>query len=239
MQFQGKALRHELKYLINYQQYHILRNRIKSIIPHDENAEGGEYHIRSLYFDDVYNSALYEKESGIMRRKKFRIRIYNLSEHIIKLELKEKFGEYISKTSASLTPQQTQQLIDGRDYDFLLGSANQTMKEMYIAMKTRLLRPAVIVDYVREPFALNEGNVRITFDKCIQAGINSFDIFSRDVVVQNVLSPPMLVMEVKYDDFLPSIAKNLVQAHAHQRSAVSKYVMCRRHQAMHQTKIIL
>ena len=47
------------------------------------NADG-DYHIRSLYFDDINNTALFEKQAGILTRKKYRIRIYNLEDNVIK-----------------------------------------------------------------------------------------------------------------------------------------------------------
>lgn len=59
----GKKFRHELKYYINYNDYISVRNRIKYVLKLDQNAdESGEYFIRSLYYDDIYDSALYEKK---------------------------------------------------------------------------------------------------------------------------------------------------------------------------------
>ena len=73
-----KIFRHELKYFINFQDYFTLSNKLKVLMKRDDNSnEKGDYHIRSLYFDDYEDSALYEKQSGILRRKKYRIRIYN------------------------------------------------------------------------------------------------------------------------------------------------------------------
>ena len=61
------------------------------------------YMIRSLYFDDCYECAYEEKLAGVEARSKYRIRIYNYSDSIIKLECKHKEGQYIHKTSATLT----------------------------------------------------------------------------------------------------------------------------------------
>ena len=82
-----RVFRHEFKYYINYGEYESLRRRLKYVLKPDVYAnEQGDYHIRSLYFDDVHNSALYEKQAGILSREKFRIRIYNLSDSVIKLK---------------------------------------------------------------------------------------------------------------------------------------------------------
>ena len=67
--------------------------RMKHLLKKDPHASDGGYMIRSLYFDDYWNSAYEEKESGILMRKKYRIRIYDYSDRSIKLERKKKgFG---------------------------------------------------------------------------------------------------------------------------------------------------
>jgi len=92
------------KYYINYFEYEVLRRRFRTILNNDKFSDkNGEYHIRSLYFDDIRNTALYEKQSGISSRKKYRIRIYNLSSDLIKLEKKERVGQFIRKESETLT----------------------------------------------------------------------------------------------------------------------------------------
>ena len=79
-------LRHELKFFINEMQYHLLSNALDHVLHRDPNGdENNEYHIRSLYFDTVYDNALYDKLDGVQNRDKYRIRIYNLSDKVIKL----------------------------------------------------------------------------------------------------------------------------------------------------------
>ena len=53
--------------------------------------------------DDYWHSAYEEKEAGVLLRKKYRIRIYDNSDRIIKLERKKKFGSWIYKEDAALT----------------------------------------------------------------------------------------------------------------------------------------
>ena len=55
-------LRHELKYFINERQYFVLSGILDSVLSRDPNGdEYNEYHIRSLYFDTMFNNALYDK----------------------------------------------------------------------------------------------------------------------------------------------------------------------------------
>ena len=227
MEYHGKSLRHELKYIINYTEYHSLKTRLSTIIPKDLNSGENGYHIRSLYFDDVYHTALSEKASGVQLRQKYRVRIYDKSDSVIKLERKEKFGDLISKQSLTLKKDEFYSLIKNEEISFLLKSSKDMPKEIYWAIRTKMLAPAVIVDYQREVYVLDEGNVRITFDQNLQAGINTSDIFSPDIINVNVFTPGTMVLEVKYDDFLPDYVRQLLQLPAHSREAVSKYVYCR------------
>ena len=114
MKFGGRQLRHELKYIITYPQYYELLGRLKPFMRRDGEFEDG-YLVRSLYFDDMYNTAYYQKEAGDFKRCKYRIRIYNnCHDGVIKLEKKSKISEYISKTDENITPDEFYALLDGR-----------------------------------------------------------------------------------------------------------------------------
>ena len=76
--------RHELKYLISYGQKADLNLRLAPLLEQDSHARGGCYMIRSLYFDDYWNTAYQEKVDGVLMRKKYRIRIYDYSDRVIK-----------------------------------------------------------------------------------------------------------------------------------------------------------
>ena len=121
-----------------------------------------EYFIRSLYFDDYWNSAYEEKEAGVLMRKKYRIRLYNNNDKFIKLERKKKFGSYIYKESAPLTREEVEKILNG-EYEFLLHSQYPLCREFYIECTSNMMRPRCIVDYDREPWILDEGTVQDYF----------------------------------------------------------------------------
>ncbi len=227
MQYRSNLLRHELKYIIHSREYQGLKARLKTIMPMDENSGENGYHIRSLYFDDIYNTAYYEKLSGVQMRQKYRIRIYNQSDGNIKLERKEKYGDFISKKTVNLSKAEYFALIRKEHLEFLLHKNSEMAEEMFWSMRTKLLAPAVIVDYVREVFVMDEGNVRITFDQNLQAGINTCNIFDPNIFLINTLEPDTMVLEVKYDDYLPKFIQNALQLPVHRREAVSKFIYCR------------
>ena len=186
----------------------------------------GNYHIRSLYFDDIKNTALYEKQAGILSRKKYRIRIYNLSSSIIKLEKKSRTGQFISKESVLLTKNEYENIINN-ELDFMLVSKNGLLKEFYADMRSSFYKPAVIVDYVREAYTWKHNNIRVTFDKGLRTGLNNTNIFS-NIPTVDVIENPMLILEIKYDNFLPDFIRNIWQIDSSQKYAISKYVICRK-----------
>lgn len=218
--------RHEYKHYLSYSDYLSIRQRLMAVLNYDRHVDGsGEYKIRSLYFDNYKDKALREKLNGINYREKFRIRCYNDSDSLIRLEKKSKINGLTNKVSTQLTPQQTQMIIDG-DIQWMIESDDKLIHEFYSKIKSQLLRPKTIVDYVREPFVFRAGNVRITFDKQISSGISSTEFFD-DKLPTVRAGDASVILEVKYDEFLPDFIRNMIQTNNCQSSAFSKYAACR------------
>lgn len=220
-----ECFRNEWKYLISTTEKELLELRMKHLLKKD--PYGGEtgYMIRSLYFEDYFNSAYAEKESGVLMRKKYRIRIYDCTDRSIKLERKKKIGSYIYKESAPLTKEEVYKILDG-DYEFLLKSPYSLCREFYIECVSNLMRPRTIVDYDRVPWILDQGTVRITFDSNVRAAVGSFDIFDASLPTLSALEPGKLIMEVKFTEMLPQSVRDLLPPNALEFTAVSKYVLC-------------
>lgn len=207
----------------------LLATRLRLTMAQDAHAaqNGGTYFIRSLYFDDPYESGIGEKVSGIMFRDKYRIRIYNLSDSVIKLERKHKNNSYIKKDSLNLTRNQCNAIIAG-EYDFLLHRKEPFAKELYAEFRTRNLKPKVLVDYDREPFVFPVEDVRITFDRNIRTSMRPKDIFDRNAITYPAMSDPtQCIVEVKFNRYLPAYIRSLLQVNAADHTAASKYVFCR------------
>lgn len=232
------AFRHELKYLINEQEKNAIMERVCTFMQADAHAGDGShasrsraehlnsgYMIRSLYFDDCYERAYEEKLAGVESRKKYRIRIYNYSDSVIKLECKHKEGQYIHKTSAKLTKDETEQIIAGK-YDFLAERTEQLCREFYFECALNGMRPKVIVDYDRIPFVYPYGDVRLTFDCGIRAGMFTDNIFDKRLPIMHVMEPGMLIMEVKFTEYLPELIRRLLPVADSAYMAYSKYTMC-------------
>lgn len=220
------ALRHEIKLLMSYADYLLLSRRLSAVLEQDKYSVNGDYFIRSLYLDDIYHSSYYDKLAGIQDRKKYRIRCYNNSDASIKLECKEKHGARICKTSVQIDRNTYDDILSG-DYSSLEKREEPLCKEVLSIAKSRKLKPSIIVDYDREAYVYPISSVRLTFDKNLQAGISSYDMFSENLITTPIFPNQSVIFEVKYNDFIPTYISNMISQSFGSKLALSKFVMCR------------
>ena len=218
--------RHEWKHEISYVDLLSIRARLQAVAQPDAHAIGGKYLIRSLYFDNLNDKALREKIDGVNMREKFRIRYYNCDpSKIIHLEKKSKLNGLGTKYSAPLTMAEAQSIVDG-NIDWMLASPHSLIQELYCKMRYQGMAPKTIVDYTREPFIYGPGNVRVTFDYDIRTGLNCTDFLDPNCVMIPAGDAP-IILEVKWDAYLPSIIRDCVQTPGRRAGAFSKYAQCR------------
>ncbi len=217
--------RHEWKHEINYSDMVVLRQRLKAVMKPDENAVDGRYFIRSLYFDNISDKALREKIDGVNCREKFRIRYYNGDTSLIHLEKKSKINGLGNKQSANLSAEEAQKIVDG-DFDWMIDCDRPLVQELYSKMKSQGLRPKTIVDYTREPFVFSAGIVGVTLDYDIRTGLYCTDFLNPDCITIPAGNAP-IILEVKWDEFLPSVIRDIVQLESRRTAAFSKYAVCR------------
>ena len=217
--------RHEWKHELNAADLLILRSRLRAVMESDPHAVDGKYHIRSLYFDNPEDKALREKLDGVNLREKFRIRLYNRDASVIHLEKKGKRSGLGTKFSADLSAEEAQRIVDG-DLDWMLFSGRPLVQELYCKMRYQGMRPKTIVDYTREPFIFRPGNVRVTLDYDIRTGLGCTDFLNPDAVTIPAGDAPIL-LEVKWDEFLPSIIRDAVSVPDRRAAPFSKYAQCR------------
>ena len=218
-------LRHEFKHEISYVDMLSLRSRLSAVMQQDSHAINGRYKIRSLYFDNLNDKALLEKVNGVNTREKFRVRYYNDDLSLIILEKKSKINGLCNKEQAIITLEEAQFIAKG-DAANLSQSEKPLVKELYYKMQTQGLKPKTIVDYIREPFVYAPGNVRVTLDYNIQTGLTGTDFLNLDCIMIPVGNAP-IILEVKWDEFLPAVIRDIVQIPGTHTSAFSKYAFCR------------
>lgn len=228
MELNGKY-RHELKYKISAADYLSIRQRIRPVMKTDAHSDkNGKYAIYSVYFDNIYDKALLEKVNGVQKREKFRIRYYNNDFSFISLEKKLKYNDLCMKESAQITKDEFFSILSGGG-GLMCRHPEPLVKELYCKMKTQQLRPRVLVSYVREAYIYAPGNVRVTFDSKIRTSL-----FVRDFAkngfegISATDAPSDMILEVKFDDFLPDVIARLIQTGNARQQAFSKYCTCRK-----------
>lgn len=217
--------RHEIKHEINFSDMLILRQRLGAVLQRDRNAIDGKYFIRSLYFDDPEDTALREKLDGVSRREKFRFRIYNMNTDEIKLERKLKANGLTAKDVVSLTRAQAESILNG-DAGWMKESPEALVRLFYERLCGMRLAPKCIVDYTREAFCHPAGNVRVTLDYNIRSGLSATDFLS-DSVITVPACDGRIVLEVKWDAFLPDFVRDAARIPNRRSGAFSKYAVCR------------
>lgn len=217
--------RHEWKHEISFGDLLILRQRLSAVVKKDAYSRNGIYQIRSLYFDNICDKALREKKDGVNIREKFRLRSYNRDISVIFLEKKRKINRLSCKERSRISLEQARAIISG-DYGWMPESGIPLTAELYSKIKSQGLRPKTIVEYTREPFVFPPGNVRITLDYDIRTGLGSTDFLNPGCITIPAGEAPM-ILEVKWDEYLPDIIRDAVMLPGRREGAFSKYAACR------------
>lgn len=217
--------RHEWKHEIGFSEMLAIRQRLRAVAELDPHAIGGKYLIRSLYFDNARDRALREKIDGINPREKFRIRCYNRDYSVIHLEKKLRKNNLEAKFIADLSKEETQRILSG-ELDWMQHSGRPLVQEFFCKIRTEGLHPKTLVEYTREPFIYAPGNVRVTLDYDIRTGLTGTDFMNPDCLTIPAGDAPIL-LEVKWDEWLPDIIRAAVQTPGVRAAAFSKYAQCR------------
>ena len=227
---QEQRYRHELKYAISHSEYLAMRARISKLMEPDPHAsDSGTYRIRSIYFDNDDDKALREKINGMKVREKFRIRYYNDDFSFITLEKKMKVDDLCLKIDERISEEECRKILSG-DIGWMVSHQSELVKEFYAKMIFQRLRPKVLVSYLREPYIFKAGNVRVTFDSQIRTSLYHQDFLTKDVRdISATDTPQDMLLEVKYDAFLPSVIQEMIQIKGIRQQAFSKYGTCRRY----------
>lgn len=216
----------ENKYNCSEAEMYMLQQRVETVLRPDSNESNPEgYSVVSLYFDDLADSCLQETVDGVNLRDKYRIRIYNNSLDVIKLEVKSKKDSRIMKRSKSITREEMDRLMKGECIGDA-ASADDPATLFNLAIRTRGLRPKVVVAYERKAYVFGPGNVRITFDRNVRASARTED-FGKENNCYDFLRECDKVLEVKYDEFIPDFLLQLLELGNMQQTAYSKYQLCR------------
>lgn len=221
-----KVLRQEKKYLLTVEQALRLEARLAGVLKEDPHNGTTGYLVRSLYFDTMNDKDYYEKMAGTEVRRKMRIRIYHPEDKWAYLEIKQKQGANQLKRSMRIEKKHAQTLAQG-DYSPLKAYSAPFAWEYYGILAMNSYRPRTVVQYCRKAYVLPENSIRITFDSRVASTECSSNIFDPGLLIYPVMPSWKVIMEVKYDGFLLSYVKNLLDRADKSELAVSKYCLAR------------
>jgi hypothetical protein len=225
--------RSELKYYISNNEYTALVNRLKHLLKHDEHSVPGKgYFVRSLYFDSYDDACLHDKQSGIMHRRKFRMRTYDIASESVKFEIKNKWNNQILKETATITRDSAEKIANC-EYEELLTYGNPVLNKAFIEFTTKLYKPKVMIDYQRDAFMFDYFNLRVTIDKDLRSNNTDFNLFSSMAHAIPVIMEGKQILEIKYQGCFPEYLRGVIQLDSFERSAISKYTLGRRFSKYH------
>ena len=227
-------IREEKKFLISIEEFVKKSHILQQFMLQDEHNGTHGYLIRSLYFDTPFDDDYFEKTAGIECRRKIRLRIYDTDNNFAMLEMKQKQGACQRKRSLKISRDEAERMIRG-EYSILLSYEEPFAAEIYGLMQKKCYRPKTIVEYHRKAFIAKENKIRITFDNQIVSTESHFDLFSKKLNMNPVLDPYDVILEVKYNGFLLSYIKEMINSIDKSELSVSKYCLAR--QNAYQTHI--
>ena len=218
-----KKYRNEWKYRLNNRELSLLKSRIENVINLDSHIKNNKYIIHSLYFDDYKDYSLNSTLSRLSNRFKWRIRYYDSDTNYLVLERKEKKEGRCHKKQCRLSNYEFNSIISCNITDILYDTDKQLIKELARDIMLYNFKPKVIVDYERIAYVEEVTNVRITFDMKISASYELENFLDGDYQSFYVLPSGMNVLEVKFDNILPSYIRNIVESHNFKQGSFSKY----------------
>lgn len=222
----GSKGRREIKHEITNLDCYLLRNKLKHYMDVDPHAkDDGKYFIRSVYFDNFDNKVLNQKKEGFYDRDKFRVRLYDLNMEFLNLEKKSKRNNLTFKQKCHMTAEEYEQIRAGH-IDWMEKDTRSLIRDLYYQMILFQLKPVTVVDYEREVFIYRYGNVRVTFDSSIKTSLRNNDVLNPNLAMVET-NPDIVILEVKYDEFLPTVIKQLLQIGHRRMGTYSKYQISR------------
>lgn len=223
--------RNELKFMVSDLDMKKIRYRLLPLMDKDEHQGENGYVVRSVYFDDIYDSYLSENEAGTDYREKYRLRIYNGDLDFIRLEKKTKYRGMTQKVAQKLSRKECDLLLTGdleRLNELIPFEGKFLLKDIYYEMLRKRLLPKCIVEYERFAFVERNGNVRITFDRNISGCSQIERFYDSQIECTPVTSCGNHILEVKYDELLPHYILQAVDTGNLRRQSYSKYYAVRK-----------
>jgi len=196
--------------------------------PYVRDKEQKYYHVNSLYYDNAGFACYWEKEAGLKRRKKLRLRFYDdilKPESKVFAEIKRKTDAVVIKDRAAMTYLDCQKLFLNNDFEVLknLDKTSKDLLEEFLWLKYyNCLMPQYMVSYKRTPLISKfDSDIRVTLDSEIKAYKASW--LDKKLGFITDVYPQTTIMEIKYNNVLPQWLHQIIQQCQLEREPFSKY----------------
>lgn len=245
-------MRNEFKYRVLNEHLDDLRASIASYVMEDPNSPSHtwrhQYTVRSIYFDTVKFDYYHDKGHGIKTRKKIRVRSYNKlvdykdQNPEVFLEVKRKEIDFIDKNRSRVFWKDLPQAIKTGDISKYVIKSDEPYiydeaSRFFFHLKSRNLRPVVLVVYEREAFFSKfDPSFRVSIDKNIRSLTfpKLEDLFEDSGLEAGFYKD--FVLEVKFSGAIPAWMKDILFKYKLTRQSVSKYKLSLDHHQIFKTK---
>jgi hypothetical protein len=222
--------RFELKYVVSLKQAELFKATLKLfLVPDMYGNNQGRYSISNLYYDSPDLRCYYEKEAGLLNRRKLRIRCYETGTVLtddasVFVEIKQRIDRITLKRRVVLPYRDALRLCNDRQMPDYQDCDKSTIEEIFAFLYQYNLQPVCIVRYNRQAFVGGDYDpgLRVTFDTALSCQTHQLHIHEPTSGLM-ILSPGQVVMEIKVNERIPSWLTSLIAAHNLQMVRVSKY----------------
>ena len=218
--------RFEFKYILPTKLSDLLVSSISRFVTPDPYAKSnGYYFVNSIYLDSPCFLCYQQKQNGLKKRKKYRLRYYGHKPKVFTsplfFEIKRKDDAVIIKNRIIINPQKLNQ-ISLNSWQNISQKHPSFFSEFYQDYKTLRLKPKLIIQYKRQPFFSRfNKNFRITFDYDLKSAKTS-QFNPGSIFLKNIMSD-LAVMEVKFNGAIPPWFSYIIKSNNLRRSSFSKY----------------
>ncbi|PIQ76864.1 hypothetical protein COU78_01025 [Candidatus Peregrinibacteria bacterium CG10_big_fil_rev_8_21_14_0_10_49_24] len=191
-----------------------------------------KYPVTSLYFDSVDMHSFYEKDAGLLSRRKVRLRTYEeefSEESYSFLEIKRRHDFVVSKDRLSLSVGQLHSSLPMAGLmDHLLKrveASEEVTNEAHVLQGWYNLQPTALVSYMRQPFVgMQDRRFRITVDSNLKGVWKPRSLMGAKMYTN--CHPGWSVVEIKSNHAIPAWFHDIIMDFELTRTAHSKYALC-------------
>jgi SPX domain protein involved in polyphosphate accumulation len=233
--------RTEIKYMLTTREAALLQKACLSNLKPDErcNPKTG-YPISSVYFDSPEYRCYTERLNEVASRRKLRIRYYPQKDgfrddSFVLVEIKQRNNHLTQKRRVALPCRDAMSLCVDRQLIECDLEDESVVNEVISFIWQYDLKPVSLIRYQRQAWGgtdMDEG-LRVTFDSELEYQVAHSQLFKNSTYIA-LFPTDAVIMEIKYNQRIPSWLSDLVTAMDLHPRQISKYC-----QSIDQSKLIL